>query len=240
MQPIIIEDAISVAATSVNDNVIVSNTSLRRYLRCPFAAQGKILGVISATGLRVSLDYGSKNVVGESDLRVGTDLQDPLDMLSDTWFPAEGDQLVLRAVNTTGGAITLRYRIMLNPLEDPNAIPPDCRVMQRGPVSVVNNSVDLQLLSGLRYERAPVDSIMSVFMTASAAGMTRQVFLDTNSIAPASSLAPLNRVPQDPFDLSVEEIEAPENKQIELSVTNTSGGTLNVFWKLRLQETYRR
>lgn len=234
---IIIEDSISVAATSINDNVIVSNASLRRYLRAPFNCRGKIMAVISATGLRISLDYGSKNVVGESDLRVGTDLQDPLDVLSDMWFPEEGAQLVLRAANTTGGAITLRYRIILTEWEE--ELPPDCRVQQRGPVAVANNSLDQQLLSGLRYERAPVDSFLAVFMTASAAGLTRQIFCDTISIAPSSAIAPLNRIPQDPFDMNVEGIEVPADKQIELSATNLSGGSLNVFWKIKLQETVR-
>lgn len=237
MQPVIIEDSISIAATSVNDNVIVSNSSLRRYLRAPFAAQGKLLAVISATGVRVSLDYGSKNVVGDSDLRVGTDLQEPLDILSDAWFPNEGDQLVLRASNTTGGAITLRYRIMLTPWE--GELPPDCRVMQRGPTSIAAAALDIQLLQGLRYERAPVDSRMEIFMTASAAGITRQCNVDTESIAPPSALAPLNRIPQDPFDRNIEGIEVPADKQIELSVTNTTAGALNVFWKQKLQEMFR-
>ncbi|MEK6283951.1 MAG: hypothetical protein AABN95_26670 [Acidobacteriota bacterium] len=237
MQPIIIEDSISIAANSVNDNVIVSNASLRRYLRAPFAAQGKLLAVGSAAGLRISLDYGSKNVVGESDLRVGTDLQEPLDVLSDAWYPNEGDQLVLRCANSTGGALDLRYRIMLTAWD--GDLPPDCRVMQRGPISVAAAAVDVQLLDGLRYERAPVDSMMEIFMTASASGLKRQCFVDTESIAPPSAIPPLNRIPQDPFDKNVEGIEVPADKQIELSVSNPTGGAVFVSWKQKLQELVR-
>lgn len=244
MQPIIIEDSISVAANSTNDNVIVSNASLRKYLRSPFPAQGKLLAVISATGLRVSLDYGSKNVVDSSDLRVGTDLQDPLDVLSEEWYPNEGDQLVLRAVNTTAGAITLRYRIMLFPLAEPGQVPaegmpPDVRVVQRGPVSVPAAAVDQQLLDGLRYERPPVDSILEVFATASAAGLTRQLFVGMEQMAPPSAIPPLNRIPQDPFDSNIQGVEAPQDKQIELSASNPTGGALNVFFKVKLAELVR-
>lgn len=235
MQPVVIEDNISVAAATVNDNVIVSNTSLRRYLRCPFNCVAKLVAVTSAVGLRISMDYGSKNVVADSDVRVGTDIQEPLDLLTDNFYPEEGAQLVLRASNTTGGAISLRYRIVLTPVDE---LQPDCRVMQRFQ-SIAASGLDVQLLAGLRYERAPVDSEMALFMTASATGSTRQVYIDTESIAPPSSLAPLNRMPQDPFDQHVNGIEVPQDKQIEISVTNPTGGAITVFWKLKLQELIR-
>lgn len=239
MQPIIIEDRISIAANSTNDNVIVSNASLRRYLRAPFTAQGKLVAIQSAAGLIISLDYGSKNVVADSTLRVGTDMQEPLDVINDQWFPFTGDQLVLRASNTTGGALFLTYRIVLFPWDGVSQIPPDARVMQRGPISIPDNTVDAQLLDGLRYERPPVPSILEVFMTASAAGLTRQLFVEMESIAPPSAVGPLNRVPQDPFDRTVEGVEVDVDKLIELSVTNRSGGPLNVFWKTVLQELQR-
>lgn len=236
-QPVIIEDQISIAANATNDNVIVSNASLRKYLRAPFAARGKLLAVISATGVRIDLDYGSKNVVASSDLRVGTDLQNPLDLLSDEWYPNEGDQLVLRAVNTTAGAITLRYRIILEAME--TELPPDQRVQQRGPVSIAANAVDTQLLDGLRYERPPVPSILEVFMTASATGLTRVLDVDVENIAPPSAIPPLNRIPQDPFDSVISGVEVNEDKLIDLKTSNTTAGALNVFWKIKLQELVR-
>lgn len=238
MQPVIIEDRISIAANTTNDNVIVSNASLRRYLRAPFPAQGKLVAIQSAAGLLISMDYGSKNVVADSQLRVGTDMQEPNDVVNDQWFPREGDQLVLRCSNTTGGALFLSYRIVLFPWDGQSAFPPlpDARVMQRGPVSIPDNSVDFQLLDGLRYERPPVPSILEVLMTASAAGLTRELYVDTGSIAPASAIPPLNRVPLDPFDKTIEGVEVPEDKLIQLSITNRSGGALSVFWKTILQE----
>lgn len=237
MQPVVIEDNISVAAASVNDNVIVSNSALRRYLRCPFNCQASFLAVSSAVGLRLSFDYGSKNVVADSDVRVGTDLQDPLDLLTDDFYPSEGSQLVLRAANTTGAAISVRYRIVLTPIEV-WPLPADTRVMQRFQ-SIPASGLDVQLLAGLRYERAPEDAMMELFMTSSATGITRQVYVDTESIAPPSSIAPLNRMPQDPFDRHLSGIEVPKNKQIEISCTNLTAGALTAFWKIKLTELSR-
>lgn len=242
MQPQIIEDSIAVAANTVVENIIAANNSLRSLLRSPFPANGKILAIISATGLQISLDYGSKNVLAPSDLRVGTDLQDPFDVLNDDWYVNEGDMLILRANNTTGGAITLRYRIVLTPLAEPGQaveLPPDSRVMQRGPVAVAAGVVDQQLLDGLRYERPPVPSTLEVFMTASAAGLTRQLYVEQDRISPPTSIPPLNRVPQDPSDSVIDGIEVPEDKLIQLPVSNPTGGALNVFWRTKLTEIAR-
>lgn len=236
MQPVIIEDNISVAAASVNDNIIVSNPSLRRYLRAPFRCKGKIFAVVSVFGCRISFDYGSKNVVADSDVRVTTELQDPLDLLSDEFYMEEGSQLVLRASNTTAGAVLVRYRIVLTPWE--GELQPDCRVMQRT-TNIGANGLDVQLLQGLRYERPPVDSLLDVLMTASTTGITRQVFIDTENISPPSAISTLNRIPQDPFDRQLDNIEVPADKQIEISITNVNATAQNVHWKIKLQELVR-
>lgn len=242
MQPVIISDNISVAANSVNDNVIASNASLRRYLRAPFPFQGKLLAVQSAAGLRIDMDYGSKNVVASSDPRVSATLDNVLDVINANWHGLTGDQLVLRVANTTAGALTLRYLIVLDPLGEPGSVPnlpPDARVIQRGPISIAAAAVDVQLLDGLRYERAPVPSTLDVLMTASAAGLLSQLFVEADSIAPPSAVNPNNRVPQYPFDVQVEDVEAMEDKLIQLSVSNPTGGALSVFWKTVLSEYQR-
>lgn len=245
LQPVIIEDNISIAAGATNDNVIASNSSLRRYLRSPFAANGKFMATQSATGLRVSVDYGAKNVIDNSDMRVGTDMQDPLDVINSNWHPSEGDQLVVRVTNPTGGALSIRYRIVLEPLAEPGTpsdqieLPPDTRVTVRGPVSIAASAIDVQQFSGIRYERAPSDSIMRILMTASATGLTKQIFVDMDSIAPPSSIPPLNRVPQDPFDQVINQVEVEKDSQIELSVSNSTGGAITVNWRLVLDELVR-
>lgn len=243
MQPIIIEDAISIAAGATNENVLVSNASLRGAVRAPFPARGGLALVQSALGLQFSFDYGSKNVVSNSNGRVSSGSPDePLDVVNDEWFCQEGDQLVLRAVNPTGGAIVLRYRLVLMPMGLPGQVvqlPPDCRVMQVGPTSVAAAAVDVQLLDGLRYERAPVDASMELFMTQSAAGLLRSLYIDMERIAPPSAISLSNRIPQDPYDQTVQGVEVMKDQLIQLQVSNPTAGALNVFWKMKLYESVR-
>jgi len=236
MQPVIIEDVISVAANTINNNVIASNTSLRRYLRAPFRGQGRLLFAQSAAGLFIDFDVGSKNIVSNSTAEVNSVITDPDNVIADQWGAEEGDQFVLRVANTTAGALSIRYRLELHPADE---LLPDVRVIQQGPISIANGAVDIQLLDGLRYERAPVDSIMAVFMTASASGLVRKLDVDTESIAPPSVVNPNNRVPRDPFDVTIQGVEAPEDKQLSLAVSNSSGGALNVFWRMKLYELTR-
>lgn len=237
MQPVVIQDAIAIAANSINQNVIASNDSLRSLMRLPFRAKLTLAMVQSATGLEMDFDAGSDNLVAASNGRVSASTPElPLDVVNDEAYAEEGAILTLRAVNTTGGAITLRYMIIAEFSEE---LPPNVRVMQQGPIVVANGSVDQQLLDGLRYERSRVDSLLEIFMTQSATGMTREVYVDMERIAPASTISLANRIPQDPFDMTVRGIEVPADKLIQLQLTNQSGGNLNVFWKMKLQELSR-
>lgn len=247
MQPVIIQDAIAIAANTINDNVIASNDSLRGLLESPFPARGRLLAVISATGLRIDMGYGSKLIASSCDARVSTSTpDDPLDVVNDEWFCQEGDQLVLRAANTTGAAITLRYTIILEPMvgDDfvpgtPYQLPPDVLVMQRGPVSIAANAVDVQLLDGLRFERVNVPSVLRVLMTQSAAGLFRQLYIDQDRIAPPSAISLNNRIPQDPFDSTITGVEVPPNALQQLQVSNSTAGALNVFWKTKNAQLVR-
>jgi len=247
MQPTIIQDAISVAANSINENVIVSNPALRGLLESIYPSRIRLLAVISATGLRIDATHGSSKYAASCDLRVSTSTpDDPLDVVNDEAYTQAGEQMVIRAVNTTGGAITLRYMLILEPLVDETfqggqvVLPPDVLVMQRGPVAVADATAALQLLDGLIFERINVPSILKVFMTQSAAGILRQVFIDQDRIAPPSTISLNNRIPQDPFDMTINGIEVRENQLQQLQVSNNSGGSLNVFWKTKNQQLIRR
>jgi len=248
MNPVIIEDTQGTSAGVSYPNIIASNASLRGLIQAPFPARGKLLAVATVTGLLIDFDYGSKNVVSAAEPRVATFPEDPIDVINDEFYVNEGDQLALRVTNPTGGAITIRYRLILFPLVGDDWTPgtpfdmspyPDTRVMQKGPVVITNGTVDSQLLDGLRYERMPVPCLTRVLMSQSAIGMTRQMYIDQDRIAPPSTFPISNRVPQDPFDSSIEGIEVPQNALQQLQVTNLSGGSLNVFWKTKMQETYR-
>jgi len=241
MNPVVIEDSILIAAGATNDNVINSNNSLKTLINAPFNANGKFIGVISATGLRVDVGYGSNNVIAQSDLRVDTVFQDPNDVINEDFFVPVGAQVFIRAVNPTGAGITLRYRYELHSLEDAGVeqMPPDLLVMQRGPVAVPNGTIDQQLLDGLQYEQPPQDVIMDVLMTASAAGLTKQFYIETQRLAPPSAIPALNRVPTKPFDQVLTGIQVQQNRKVSIPVTNQSGGALNVFFRTEMQQLAR-
>jgi len=247
MQPTIIQDAIAVAANSINENVIVSNPALRGLLEATWPSRIRLLAVVSATGLRIDGAHGSSKYAHSCDLRVSTSTpDDPLDVVNDEAYTQAGEQMVIRASNTTGAPITLRYMLVLEPLVDETwtggmvQLPPDVLVMQRGPVNVPDLTAALQLLDGLIFERINVPSILKVFMTQSAAGILRQVFIDQDRIAPPSTISLNNRIPQDPFDMTVNGVEVPANALQQLQVSNNSGGALNVFWKTKNQQLIRR
>jgi hypothetical protein len=232
-QPVIISDNISIAAGATNQNVINSNPSLRRYLRSPFRAQGKIVFVQSAAGLLVDFDVGSKNLVASSAPRVRTDMCEPDDVINDQWYVEAGDLMVLKVTNPTAGALSLRYRIVLQEVAERG---PDCRVIQQGPISVAAAAVDVQLLDGLRYERPPVDSLLNEFASASATGLVMALDIDTDNVSPPSSVIPTNRMPPEPFDMLIEGVEVPQDKLTLLSVSNPTGGAISVYWKAKWYE----
>lgn len=239
-----IEDRIDIAANSTNPNVIASNNALRRLNRAPFPAKGILMITAGAAGLQVSLSHGAKEVVNLARPRVGTDIQYPQDAINEDWYVEEGEILSLQATNPTGGTIGFSYRIILEPLsaeELPGGqLPPDSIVMQNGPISIPAATFNLDLLDGLRYQRPPTDSIMTLLMTSSALGLTREVFVDLDSIAPPSALPPVNRIPMNPFDTTLGGIEVPEDKPIAVQVTNTTAGALSVFWRIVLKQMVRR
>jgi len=241
MQPVVIQDSVAIPANSIVENVIAANPSLRGLLEAPFPARIRLLAVISATGVRIDAGYGEKNYAVSCDLRVSASSpQDPLDVVNDEAYTAEGDQQVLRASNTTGAPITLRYMLIMEPLVGDEFVPgtfyqlpPDVVVMQRGPVVVAAGAVDQQLLDGLRFERINVPSILRVLMTQSATGILRQLYVDQDRIAPPSTISLENRIPQDPFDSTINRVEVPANALQQLQASNPTGGNLNVFWKTK-------
>jgi len=201
MQPVVISDAISIPANSTIQNVIAANDSLRQLLRLPWDAAITLAAVQSAVGLLIDFDAGSDNLVSSSNCRVSTGTPEiPLDIINGEGFGLDGNILVLKATNNTGGAIVLRYTIIAEYVEQ---VGPQMRVMQQGPISIPNGTVDFQLLDGLRYERAVRPSVMEILMTSSAAGLLRELFVDNERVAPASTISLANRVPQDPFDATV-------------------------------------
>lgn len=249
MNPWIIEDSLSIAGSANLSNVIALNNALRPLQSAPFPFRGGLLAVNSAAGLRITLDVGSKRIVFGSDIRADSNFSDPIDIINDEFHGNEGDNISLGVVNTTGGAITLKYRFVGMPLvgdEWSSGMPfdlspyPDCLVMQRGPTSIANGTNALDVLDGLDLQRLPYPVTAKFYMTASAAGLIRELYIEQDRVAPQSAVTATNRMPQDPFDITIEGLEVPQNNEMILPITNNSGGALNVFWKQKVYEIYRR
>lgn len=235
MTPVMIQDTVSVALSSTIENLIAINTAAARYVRAPYDAIGKLfLNVTTNTG-RVELIVDGKTIMDSSDSKVETvagKFQDPDDTVVEQFFIRKGAQLVIRAVNSSAGAACIvQYRFVLT---EATAQPAACRYTQRF-VSVPASSI-VQILSGLRFERPITNSLLTFFASASALGLNGEVFVDGVSVAPALPIGATNRMPLNPYDKFIEDIEVETDKLIEIRITNTSGGALNFFWKTHLQE----
>lgn len=244
MQPVIIEDVISIAAGATNDNVIVSNPSLRGLLNAPYPCRIRLLATTSAAGLRVDATHGSQKYVDSADPRIANFAEDPLDLINGDAYCQAQEQMVLRVNNSTGGALSLAYRLILDPLVDDdwdgNAVdlPPDTVVMQRLQ-SIAAAAIDTQLLDGLTFQQIAEPGYLRVLMSGSATGLTRQLFIDQDRIAPPSAVSISNRMPQDPFDTTIDNVEVKANAQQFLSVSNPTGGALTVRWKTKFRKLIR-
>lgn len=244
MQPTIIEDTIAVAAGATNNNVIVSNSALRGLLNAPYPSRIRLLAVTSAVGLTVSASHGSTLYASACAPRIATFAEDPLDLINENAFCQAQEQMVLRVNNSTGGSLDFRYRLEMIPMVDetwdgnPIELPPDTVVMQ-DLMAITTLQQDVQLLDGLPFEQLDVPSVLTVFMTQSAIGCTRQLFIDQDRVAPPSAISIANRIPQDPFDTTIRNVEVGANQKQYLSVSNPTGGTLTVRWKTKNQKLIR-
>jgi len=108
----IIKRETSVAANSTVDNII--DGSIYEFL--PFNAALNIGNNGSATGLVVTINTGSDTVQEESPVNVNTVFPVIPDDMDVQDVAAAGERLVIKARNTTGGALTLRTLVQLTPV----------------------------------------------------------------------------------------------------------------------------
>lgn len=229
-QNVVIQDTVSVAASTIVENIIAGNQALQRFQRCPFNAKGRFYASSSTTNIRAELAYSGKVVVEESDLTVrsGGEVLEMEDLLNGEFYVPEGAMFTLRANNLSAGAKSISYKLVLEPVDE---LLPDQVVTQRGAISIAAGNTGTQLLSGLKFEFPQVDSFLDIMASGSAAGLILQVFVNGQSIAPPSAVNPTNRAPRSPYDLVLGDIQAPEDKKIELLVNNPTGGALSIFWR---------
>jgi hypothetical protein len=245
MQPIMMETNFPIAANSTVSNVLGSINALRRYARSPITGKGIFMCSQSAAGLQVSVSHGSQEVINAARPRVGTDLQYPNDAINEDFYIEMGEMITISVTNTTAGALDFLFRMIIEPLTEDGSTPAeglqgDSLVMQQGPVAIPNGTVSLNLLADTKYVRPPMDSILTILATSSAAGLLREIYVDTENISPQTAMSVANRIPLNPFDVVISGVEAPQDKEIALVVSNQSGGALNVFWRTVLKQLGRR
>lgn len=108
----LIQASVSVAANSVNDNVITGS----QFEFLPYDAQLNFGLIASATGLVLDV-YSGQDTLAEG-MNPSTQNRFPIfpDDFNLTDVAAAGERLKIRARNTTGGALTLFYAVQVNPI----------------------------------------------------------------------------------------------------------------------------
>lgn len=107
-----IQNSVSIAANSVNDNVLAG--SQFEYLPYPATLEFGLVG--SATGILADV-YSGSDILCEQ-MAVSTANRFPVfpDDYTLTDVAGPGERLKIRGRNTTGGALTLFYAIRITPL----------------------------------------------------------------------------------------------------------------------------
>lgn len=107
----VIQRTTSIAANSVNDNVVAGSAF-------EFARQRQIVSigtVQSATGLFVFISSGADVIAEEFEPQIKTSYPVIPDEMYYTDVMEAGDRLVIRARNSTAGALTLRTIVQTSP-----------------------------------------------------------------------------------------------------------------------------
>lgn len=100
----------SIAANTTNANVLTG----QKYERPPGDALGSLYITGSAAGLEASLNVGGQAVT--DTITVNTQNRLPVvpdDLMIDDWEAGEGSLIQLSVTNTTGGALTVNWRVEL-------------------------------------------------------------------------------------------------------------------------------
>jgi hypothetical protein len=108
---IAMQKSLSVAATTTVANVLTGE----RYERVPFAgAIGGLYCAGSALGLTAELNVGGTSITPPTTVNAGAHLPViPDDTLIEGWEAVRGQLIQLTVVNTTGGALTFYWKIVL-------------------------------------------------------------------------------------------------------------------------------
>lgn len=110
-------------------------------------------------------------------------------------------------------------------------------VTMQGLEAVAANATVQNVLTGERYERSPFTGALgALYACGSAAGLTAELNVGGQSVTPPTNVNTQNRYPVVPDDVLVSQWEVMEGRLIQVTVVNTTGGALNFFWRVDLEE----
>jgi hypothetical protein len=110
-------------------------------------------------------------------------------------------------------------------------------IVQLGPVVVLANTTTPNMLTGNRFERCPYPIGQGKLLcTGSAAGLTVELNIGGRSISPVSNVNIQNRIPVEPDDTIAKDFNAYSGELQQITVANTTGGNLNFFFRLEMDE----
>lgn len=111
MPTVTMQGSNSIAANATNSNVLTGE----RYERAPYNAMGGLYVTGSAAGLTAELNVGGDSVTPPT--QVNTQNRFPVvpdDILVADWEAIGGNLIQVTVVNTTAGALTVRWRVDLS------------------------------------------------------------------------------------------------------------------------------
>lgn len=110
------------------------------------------------------------------------------------------------------------------------------RVMDSVEQATAANGTTSNVFTGRRFERAPFSGFLKLYATGSAAGLTAELNVGGQSVFPPVPLNTNNRIPIDPDDLVVSEVEVMAGDLIQVTQVNTTAGALTGRYRFELEE----
>ena len=110
------------------------------------------------------------------------------------------------------------------------------RVVMQSSTAIAANTRNDNTFQGQRYERAPYSGFVTVLGTGSAAGLQIEVNIGGRSVSPLMDMNANNRVPIVPDDLIIGDVEVFRGDLIQVSVVNTTAGSLTPRIRLEIEQ----
>jgi len=110
------------------------------------------------------------------------------------------------------------------------------KVAMQVEVSIAANTTNRNVVAQEPYFTAPFTGLLKLLDTGSAAGLRRGLQISGQAILDSGIVSSQNRMPLDPDDTVVTDVEVYQGQQIFLPVQNTTGGALTYRATLTLEQ----